>query len=396
MLKKSVKIAFILLVFQMFSYLALVGLGDLAYPDVLFCHQGEMPAERGIFSLAGEDALPASAGTGGVLRQNKTVLALGFLPVKTVQVQAYPKTEVVVGGELFGVRLRSRGLLVTALGEVETASGSRSPALEAGLKKGDLLLTADGVTLSTAAELSKVLAKSEGRAVTLALEREGKPLSLSLTPVSAADEGGYRAGIWVRDGAAGIGTVTFRDPVTGVFGGLGHGVCDGDTGLIFPLKDGDVAPARVIGIRKGENGAPGELRGRLEEDDLGDVLSNTSCGIFGKCAPLPDAVTVPLGFREEVTVGDATILCTLTDGEKREYAVRIEEIPNPRGGDKNMVICVTDPALLAQTGGIVQGMSGSPILQNGKLVGAVTHVLVGDPARGYGIFIENMLKNMPE
>ncbi|MBR7165813.1 MAG: SpoIVB peptidase [Clostridia bacterium] len=305
-------------------------------------------------------------------------------------------SRVICGGELFGVRMHTCGLLVSTVDQVETEAGKLSPGEKAGIRKGDVILEADGVKLQGAMDLVKIVSRSGGSPVQLLVERDGKAEKRILRPALSSDGGGYKAGLWVRDGAAGIGTVTFRLPEDGTFAGLGHAVCDGESGKAFPLGSGLVCRTAIEGITKGENGSPGELRGRLTAEDTGTVLANTPCGIYGR-EPLPEnPKTVEIARRNEVKTGKATLFCTLNDKGKQEYEIEIEEIFGQDRVVKNFVIRVTDPALLNQTGGIVQGMSGSPIIQNGKLIGAVTHVLVGDPTRGYGIFIENMLSGLPE
>ncbi|MBR3836784.1 MAG: SpoIVB peptidase [Clostridia bacterium] len=305
-------------------------------------------------------------------------------------------SRVICGGELFGVRMHTRGLLVSTVAQVETEAGTLSPGEKAGIRKGDVILEADGVKLQGAMDLVKIVSRSGGSPVKLLVERDGKTENRLLRPALSSDGGGYKAGLWVRDGAAGIGTVTFRLPENGTFAGLGHAVCDGESGKAFPLGSGAVCRTAIEGITKGENGSPGELRGRLTGEDTGTVLANTPCGIYGREALPENPNTVEIAHRGEVKTGKATLLCTLNDKGKQEYEIEIEEIFGKDRDTKNFVIRVTDPALLTQTGGIVQGMSGSPILQSGKLIGAVTHVLVGDPTRGYGIFIENMLSGLPE
>ncbi len=291
------------------------------------------------------------------------------------------------GGELFGIRMETNGLLVTSLKSVETEKGVRSPAAESGLRPGDVLLRADGACLSSPQDLAKFVSK--GRPFVLEGERDGASFRIRLVPVRERG-GSFRAGILVRSGAGGIGTVTFYDPETGVFCGLGHGVSDPDSGALYSLKSGTVHGVYPEAGLPGRPGAPGEIRGALLPEKTGEVLSNGKTGVTGTLSRLPEGKGVPCAPKDEVRPGAASIFCTLADGVRREYAVEIEEICDPAGEAKNMILRVTDPVLLEKTGGIVQGMSGSPILQNGKLVGAVTHVLIRDPTRGYGIFLENM------
>ena len=294
------------------------------------------------------------------------------------------------GGMTFGVKMETRGVLV--VGFSRSIEGEKSPAELAGIQRGDLLLTLDRQTVNTAAELLLAIESSNGRALSVSLERNGKTLEKTLTPKADA-EGTYRAGLRVRDGTAGIGTVTAIDPATLTFVGLGHGICDSDTGVLMPLRQGKIYDVSISSIRKGASGAPGEIQGYFSQDACGVLLENTRYGVTGRMSGkcFNDITPVPVARRDEITTGKATVICTLGDGVRREYGIRIVKITNPDGPDKNFVIEVTDESLLSQTGGIVQGMSGSPIMQNGKLVGAVTHVTVNEPTKGYGIFIENML-----
>jgi stage IV sporulation protein B len=205
-----------------------------------------------------------------------------------------------------------------------------------------------------------------------------------------------RLGVTVRDSALGIGTVTYIDPETGAFGGLGHGITDSSSGELIPITGGDVTDVTLGGVTRGEVGKPGELCGVLTERDMGDLTVNSHCGVFGILTN-PDALTgdsIPIGHRDEVKEGEATIISTLKNGKTAEYKIEIYDIDRDSDGSKSFRIRVTDETLKALTGGIVRGMSGSPIIQNGKLIGAVTHVLVADPTEGYGIFIENMLNEV--
>ncbi len=375
-------LSFVMILFLLF--LNLFGLGDYLYPDNASLFEGQRL----------ESVLCFSCET--LQTQEEQVLAFGVIPIKEVNVTFYENREVLCGGDLFGIRLESRGLLVTGIDSIESEGKSVSPGKDAGLKKGDILCKGNGMELKNAATFSKLIAKSEGNPIRLDLEREGKAMTLFITP--AKGEEGYRAGLWVRDGAAGIGTVTFVDPKTGAFAGLGHAVCDSDTGIPFPFGSGTVCHAKVESITKGGEGSPGELRGTLDHTRIGTLEANTLSGVYGKLDQNTpkSGKSVPIGLKNEVKTGKASIFCTLDSGEKQEYEIEIEEIIGKERDSKNFVLRITDPALLNQTGGIIQGMSGSPILQNGKLIGAVTHVLVGDPTKGYGIFIENMLSGLPE
>ena len=292
-------------------------------------------------------------------------------------------------GHTMGVKLFADGVLVVGLSDGET------PAKESGLREGDILLAFNGTDVASTEHLQRLLAENGEARATMSVKRGAKTLTLPVTPEEGED-GVCRLGAWIRDSMAGIGTMTFYDPTSGVFGALGHGVTDVDTGALMPLEHGSIMDATVKAVKRGESGSPGELRGDFDlTRDSGSLYANTDCGLFGVIKGESNAIAaqqaVPVAGRGEVTTGQATIFANCDGGEVREYQISIERIYSGSSPTRNMLLRVTDPELLAQTGGIVQGMSGSPILQNGKLVGAVTHVLVGDAARGYGIFIENML-----
>ena len=342
-----------------------------------------------MLSVEQETVLPASKGDIALAGQAELKLG-GVVPVKTVSLQKTQRRYLVPCGTPFGLKMTTEGVLVVGLSPVETNSGTVCPAQTAGIQKGDIITAANGQQLTSFQQLAQQV--SAGEPVELSVNREGATFSLSVVPVLSAS-GSYQCGIWGRDSSAGIGTVTFYDPATGMFGGLGHGVCDADTGSLMPLAEGDILPASILDVVPGTVGTPGELRGTFSSGfSIGTMLKNTSCGVFGLMRLSPSSnEPMEVGQKQEVFSGPAQILVT-TIGEKPVlYDIEIEKVNYSDTPTRNMILRVTDSDLLAVTGGIVQGMSGSPILQNGKLIGAVTHVLVNDPTRGYGIFIENML-----
>jgi len=276
---------------------------------------------------------------------------------------------------------------------LENLSGKTvTPAKDAGLKVGDLILQCNGACVESTEHFQDLLADDEDGIVDLQIRRGGKPVRLTAEAVAGSD-GMRRLGAWVRDSMAGIGTMTFYDPESGLFGALGHGVNDTDTNLLLALEEGSIMPSTVKAVKPGLAGDPGELRGEFDlTRDLGTLYANTDQGVFGVMAscPMTERTALPVADPAEVRCGNATILSNVFGDQVEEYAVRLSQL-NVGSSTRNMIVEITDQRLLDITGGIVQGMSGSPIVQNGKLVGAVTHVLVNDPTRGYGIFIENML-----
>ena len=285
-------------------------------------------------------------------------------------------------GKAVGIKLFAEGALVVA---VENSSV---------LQKGDLLLTLDGETVSSTEKVQSILEENGSDVLTMTVQRGQQVLQLSDTPRQGSD-GVWRLGVWIRDSMAGVGTLTYYDPASGTYAALGHGITDVDTSQLMTLHSGAVMPTAIRAVNRGQKGAPGELKGDFSvQRDVGTLTANTAQGIFGAAgdesffAGEPMAVASP----NEVVCGGATILSTVSGEETRAYTIAIRRVYDAGRDGRDMLIEVTDPELLSLTGGIVQGMSGSPIIQNGKLIGAVTHVLIDSPEKGYGIFIENMMK----
>ena len=309
-------------------------------------------------------------------------LAAGLLLLSLIPVTARAQTLIAVG-EVVGLELRNGTVTVAALDEGGSAAG------EAGILPGDVILSIDGRAVSSGQDVKNALSRSNGT-VSVRFLRKGREQALTLQPEITAE--GPKLGVFLRQGVTGIGTVTYYDPETGAFATLGHGV-NGSGGSLLKMTDGRAYPARVVSVKKGRSGAPGQLMGTVDSPQSnGELTANTARGVFGKSSTGWQGKTLETASAEEVRTGTATILSTVSGDSVQEYSVEILKLyPKARTSGRNMLIQVTDPALLDATGGIVQGMSGSPIIQDGKLVGAVTHVLVNDPTTGYGIFIENML-----
>ena len=305
-----------------------------------------------------------------------------------------------VGGVPFGVKFITEGLLVVGFCDVDSSTGKTNPISAAGLRIGDRILSADGKRLVSASELAKLIEQSGGRSISIVYRRGQNEYSTALTPAFSKSENCYKSGAYVKDNGAGIGTVTYVIPKTLEFAGLGHGICEGEGGKLVPISRGSVINVGIDGVIKGQCGTPGELKGHFKSGKCGTLLQNSDCGVFGVLTSLPQNLpTQPLslGLRDEIRDGKAYIYCTLDAGAPKRYEIEISNIDRDASAGKCFTVKVCDQSLIAKTGGIVQGMSGSPIIQNGKLVGAVTHVLINDPTTGYGIFIENMLNaaNIP-
>ena len=321
---------------------------------------------------------------------------LGVLPLKTIKVHTVEKQEVLVSGSPVGIYMETKGVLVIDSGEITDREGIRRTPAEHIIQSGDYICEIDGKVLTGKRQLMQLVRENQGEPMELQVIRHQETIKLEMTPVETED-GSYKLGIWVRDNIQGIGTLTYVEP-NGTFGALGHGISDADTGERLEISDGDLYRADILSIRKGTAGTPGELRGVIhyrEEKRIGTICGNSQYGIRGQLAHgkySESMKKIPTGLKQEIQTGKAEIRCDIGDGI-REFPCEILEIDsNARDTNKCFVLRITDDDLLSRTGGIVQGMSGSPVLQNGKLIGAITHVFVNDPTKGYGIFIENMME----
>ncbi len=322
------------------------------------------------------------------------------LPLKEVTISVLPERVLIPGGHSVGVRMNVKGVLVVGLEEIETPEGAFvNPGLDAGLQIGDSILEIDGTKVNNAKEVKEVINQIK-KDVRLKVKRKDDIMTIRLNPVQSVDDNLYKIGVWVKEKTAGIGTLTFYDPSHHTFGALGHAITDPETGTILSVAQGELLNSKVQSVKQGKAGSPGEIKGIFYESDkpLGKLAINTEYGIFGKTY---DHIVNPIyqqplqiGYQNEIKKGSAYILTTLEGDKVEKYTITISKINRQaKAGTKSMVIKVTDKRLLEKSGGIIQGMSGSPIIQNNKIIGAVTHVFVNDPQKGYGIFIEWMLQD---
>lgn len=327
-----------------------------------------------------------------------TFRLLGLLPLRTVKLSVRPERTLVPGGQSVGVAMTTGGVVVVGNSDL---GKTPSPARLAGLKSGDVIQCVNGLRVNGARQLSERL--TDGGTARLKVLRGEDVIECDVVPVRDERDGQYRLGAWVRDSTAGVGTLTFYDPESAAFGALGHAITDIDTGVLMPVGEGELYANRVVDVTPSRDGAPGELTGDFMEcrTCLGSVTKNCEFGIFGRteapvaCALYPDGL--PVAGRGQIHTGSATLLTTVNGAEVGEYACEIVRVTDKaRPAARAMVVRVTDPALLEKTGGIVQGMSGSPLIQDGRIIGAVTHVMVNDPTMGYGICIESMLEAAEE
>ena len=307
-----------------------------------------------------------------------TAKLLGVFPIKDVSVTFSEDKIVTVCGTPFGVKMFIDGVLVVDFSEIETENGRSCPALNSGILKGDLIKSIDGTEVFTNEDVSNIIQNSGGKTLEVTVMRDDSPLTFSVTPKMLYDQSGYKAGFWVRDSSAGIGTITFYDPEDLSFGGLGHAVCDIDTGKILHFSSGEIVEAAITKVKKSSPGNPGELSGAfIKTENLGIVKTNNETGLYGTLEYEIEGTEMPVAPKQEIYEGPAVILSTINGTEAKEYDIIIEKISlSDDSATKNMIIKIIDEELMEITGGIVQGMSGSPIIQDGKLVGAVTHVCV--------------------
>lgn len=325
---------------------------------------------------------------------------LGIIPLKHVTVNVIPQIKVIPGGQPVGVKLTTKGVMVVGTSLVNCIDEKQyNPSQDAGIEAGDTIIKINDIAVKDGEHVSRLINSSDGEAMKITLIRKDKEIQTNIKPVKSREDQQYKIGAWIRDSTAGVGTLTFYCPQSNTFGALGHPITDVDTGVILSVNSGKIVPSRIISIQPGLRGKPGELRGLFidEEDDLGTIYKNTPCGIYGSA--LKKIVNnlysdpIPICLQGQIKEGPAKILTTINDTEVKSYDIVIEKLTNQtKPNPKSMVIRVTDQELLEKTGGIVQGMSGSPIIQDDKLVGAVTHVFINRPDMGYGIYIEWMLQ----
>lgn len=334
-----------------------------------------------------------------IVSEEKITLSLfNLIDVKDVTVTTIEQTKVIPLGNTIGLKLYSSGVLVIGMAEIE---GER-PYENSGIETGDLITCVNEKQITTTEELIECVNNSNGKIINITYIRDGQEYKTSIEPAITLNEE-YKLGLWVRDGAAGIGTISYYEPSTNKFGALGHGIVDSDTEKLISIEKGELVTTNVLGIEKGEVNNPGQIKGTVSNSEkIGNVYSNTNFGIYGEITNINKLNidyenSIEIAKRDEIQQGDAKILLTLEDGIRKEYDVQIVKIyPNNNSDNRSMVVKITDENLLELTGGIIQGMSGAPIIQNGKFCGAITHVFVNNPKEGYAVFADLMIKQMTE
>lgn len=377
---------------------ALIYMSGICIPSEVIFYDGKEQAEYlNIYYVkkSGNGAVAASVNSENSCDVSADASILGIIPIGKLKAKEADRKYVYAGGSLVGIRLYTDGLVVVGTDDVVTAKGNICPAADCGIMQGDIIISVNGEEIKSVSDFSGFVTESGGENINITVKRDGENLILSLTPAYSEAEQKYRCGLWLRDSTAGIGTLTFADPETEMFASLGHAICDSETQAMLPVGDGDILSADVTGCIKGTKGTTGQIKGNFAGEVLGELYDNNEFGVYGTYSDISveSGELYPVASQSETETGKAQIIATVTaDGEREFYDIEIEKITySSEKETRSMVIRITDEDLLAVTGGIVQGMSGSPIIQDGMLVGAVTHVFLNDPTRGYGIFAETML-----
>lgn len=380
-------------------------------PDKITIFEGENISLKTFFGItldSQDKVLSVSADTGEktinqIGSENLSVSLFDKMFLKNIEVSVLPRTTVIPVGNIAGVKLYTSGVLVVGMSEIEGEDNKTyKPYQDTGIEEGDTIVKINDNIISSTDDLIENVNMSNGEKLEVEYVHDEKTKECSITPIkTATDE--YKLGLWVRDSAAGVGTVTFYEPSTQKFGALGHGITDIDTGELLNIASGEFVTAKVLNIKKGEDGNPGKIQGTVEEQEtIGEIAKNTEFGIYGKIKDMSSlnidmSKEMEVALRDEIELGKATILCSLDNQTIGEYEIEITKVYKDNNhNNKSMEIKVTDERLIEKTGGIIQGMSGSPIIQNGKFIGAVTHVLVNSSTEGYAIFGDLMIKQSKE
>ncbi len=392
---KFLKALRILSLFVVTSLLILMVYGFYSVPDELHQLTNEKISVNGLFTVRYEDEDVLKRESNNSSSYTVKISLFNAIPIKKSTVTVGKRQYAVVSGTIFGLRIYTDGVLIVGTQEIETANGKINPAQAAGIKKGDRIISINGEKVSSCESVSEKLSSAGGNPVTIVIRRNNNDMTATLVPAYSVAEQKYRAGLWIKDSAAGIGTLTFYDKDTGMFAGLGHAVCDTDTGDILPMAYGDTVKASICGCYKGKSGQAGELCGTFTSETTGILIENNTLGVYGSfLTGKTEGKLTPVALESEVKTGKAEIISTVDESGPQKFEINIIKINKNDSGHRNMIIEICDKTLLNKTGGIVQGMSGSPIIQNGMLVGAVTHVFVNDPKKGYAVFAADMMEEI--
>ena len=396
-MKKAIRIIdgiFALCLIIIYSFIVF---GNIVLPDKIEAYSTKKIEYKSVYSVENNSSYQVDyQNNSKVSTVENDIKLLGIIPVKTTSIiQSKPK-KVSVSGESFGIKLYTDGVIIVGIRDVETDKGKCNPAKEAGLEKGDIIIEINGKKVYSADSVTDILNDNNGKDYKIIVKRNGNYKEFLLKPAYSSSQGCYKVGLWVRDSTAGVGTITYYDKSNNTVSALGHPITDVDTNEIMPILDGEAVRATVTKIYKSKAGEAGSLCCEFTNDIIGTLKKNCQSGIYGKyTCTLKNTYEYEVASPNEIVRGPVQILCTIDSGKAKFYNAQISRISyreNKKG--KNMVVKITDERLLEKTGGIVQGMSGSPIIQNGKLVGALTHVIVDSPEKGYAIFAQDMVDEL--
>lgn len=396
-MKKAIRIIdgiFALCLIIIYSFIVF---GNIVLPDKIEAYSTKKIEYKSVYSVENNSLYQVDyQNSSKVSPVENDIKLLGIIPVKTTSIiQSKPK-KVSVSGESFGIKLYTDGVIIVGIRDVETDKGKCNPAKEAGLEKGDIIIEINGKKVYSADSVTDILNDNNGKDYKITVKRNGNYKEFLLKPAYSSSQGCYKVGLWVRDSTAGVGTITYYDKSNNTVSALGHPITDVDTNEIMPILDGEAVRATVTKIYKSKAGEAGSLCCEFTNDIIGTLKKNCQSGIYGKyTCTLKNTYEYEVASPNEIVRGPVQILCTIDSGKAKFYNAQISRISyreNKKG--KNMVVKITDERLLEKTGGIVQGMSGSPIIQNGKLVGALTHVIVDSPEKGYAIFAQDMIDEL--
>jgi stage IV sporulation protein B len=396
-MKKAIRIIdgiFALCLIIIYSFIVF---GNIVLPDKIEAYSTKKIEYKSVYSVENNSSYQVDyQNNSKVSPVENDIKLLGIIPVKTTSIiQSKPK-KVSVSGESFGIKLYTDGVIIVGIRDVETDKGKCNPAKEAGLEKGDIIIEINGKKVYSADSVTDILNDNNGKDYKITVKRNGNYKEFLLKPAYSSSQGCYKVGLWVRDSTAGVGTITYYDKSNNTVSALGHPITDVDTNEIMPILDGEAVRATVTKIYKSKAGEAGSLCCEFTNDIIGTLKKNCQSGIYGKyTCTLKNTYEYEVASPNEIVRGPVQILCTIDSGKAKFYNAQISRISyreNKKG--KNMVVKITDDRLLEKTGGIVQGMSGSPIIQNGKLVGALTHVIVDSPEKGYAIFAQDMVDEL--
>ena len=405
---KKMILKIFLIIFLLILYIYILLITNL--PSIIVVFEGEnlnLASILGLqFSLiSNEETIEVSSNNSAQVTEKvgKSNLKVSLFNnvVKNLEVDVLPRKTVIPVGNIAGVKLYTNGVLVVGMSEIEGEDNKKyKPYANTGIEEGDTIISINNTEILNTDDLVNIVNSSNGNKLDIKYVRDNQSLECSITPVKTI-ENDYKLGLWVRDAASGVGTITFYDPKTGDFGALGHGIVDIDTEELINIASGEFVTTKILNITKGESGNPGRIQGTIDnQENIGIISKNTRFGIYGKVDDthslnIDYTKEMEVALRSEIQKGKATILCSLDNENVKEYEIEIEKIyVNNNYDNKSMLIKITDQELLEKTGGIIQGMSGSPIIQNGKFVGAITNVLVNNPEEGYAVFGDIMLKQM--